>query len=188
MASSDEEELTLSLPSLAFVAFLSIFLIRYWFLSRSSNSSGTSGRRAGQRFTAAQVEQISQMFPQLNRRDIMWDLQRNGGSVTATTERILGGRGLDAAPPSFQPEIPVSVSSSSGPSTSSVPKVVEPDLITRYNLQSRINSKGKERADEPPASGWASSKDRRQQMLQRRRDEMILAARRRMEEKDAGEG
>jgi coupling of ubiquitin conjugation to ER degradation protein 1 len=25
----------------------------------------------------------------------MWDLQRNGGSVTATTERILGGRGLD---------------------------------------------------------------------------------------------
>jgi len=26
----------------------------------------------------------------------MWDLQRNGGSVPATTERILSGRGLDA--------------------------------------------------------------------------------------------
>lgn len=25
----------------------------------------------------------------------MWDLQGNGGSVVATTERILGGRGLD---------------------------------------------------------------------------------------------
>jgi hypothetical protein len=25
----------------------------------------------------------------------MWDLQRNGGSVAATTERILGGRGLE---------------------------------------------------------------------------------------------
>ena len=25
----------------------------------------------------------------------MWDLQRNGGSVAATTERMLGGRGLD---------------------------------------------------------------------------------------------
>ena len=25
----------------------------------------------------------------------MWDLQGNGGSVAATTERILGGRGLE---------------------------------------------------------------------------------------------
>lgn len=35
------------------------------------------------------------MFPQVGRREIMWDLQRNGGSVAATTERILGGRGLE---------------------------------------------------------------------------------------------
>jgi CUE domain len=62
--------------------------------SRSSSGDGAS-RRNGQRFTPAQVEQITQVFPQLNRRDIMWDLQRNGGSVAATTERILGGRGLE---------------------------------------------------------------------------------------------
>lgn len=41
------------------------------------------------------VDQVAQMFPQLGRRDVAWDLQRNGGSVAATTERILGGRGLD---------------------------------------------------------------------------------------------
>lgn len=35
------------------------------------------------------------MFPQVGRREIIWDLQRNGWSVAATTERILGGRGLD---------------------------------------------------------------------------------------------
>lgn len=35
------------------------------------------------------------MFPQVGRREIMWDLQGNGGSVAATTERILGGRGLE---------------------------------------------------------------------------------------------
>jgi len=93
MASGDEEA-TLSIPSLAFVAFLSFFIIRYFMSSRSSNSEH-SQRRNGQRFTPAQVEQITQMFPQLNRRDVMWDLQRNGGSVAATTERILGGRGLD---------------------------------------------------------------------------------------------
>jgi coupling of ubiquitin conjugation to ER degradation protein 1 len=63
-------------------------------------------------------------------------------------------------------------------------KVVEPDLITRYNLQSKISSKGKEKAEESPPAGWASSKDVRQQILQRRRDEMILAARRRMQDKD----
>lgn len=35
------------------------------------------------------------MFPQVGRREIMWDLQGNGGSVAATTEKILGGRGLE---------------------------------------------------------------------------------------------
>jgi CUE domain len=93
MAPADEEEASLSIPSLAFVAFLSFFIIRY-FISSRSNDSATS-RRAGQRFTGAQVEQLAQMFPQLSRRDIMWDLQRNGGSVAATTERVLAGRGLE---------------------------------------------------------------------------------------------
>lgn len=94
MASQDEEA-TLSIPSLAFVAFLSFFIIRYFMSSRSPSAGDQTPRRNGQRFTPAQVEQIVQMFPQLSRRDIMWDLQRNGGSVAATTERILAGRGLD---------------------------------------------------------------------------------------------
>jgi coupling of ubiquitin conjugation to ER degradation protein 1 len=100
MASADEEEASLSIPSLAFVAFLSFFIIRYFISSRSSDSA-TSSRRAGQRFTGAQVEQLAQMFPQLSRRDIMWDLQRNGGSVAATTERVLAGRGLERVCSSF---------------------------------------------------------------------------------------
>ena len=41
------------------------------------------------------MERIQQMFPQVSRRNIMWDLQRNGGNVVATTERILSGRGLE---------------------------------------------------------------------------------------------
>ena len=137
----------------------------------------------------------------------MWDLQRNGGSVAATTERILGGGGLSPvclcldfvirstliyyqAPPSFQPVLPTPPMASNS-STSSAPKPAKPhqDLISRYNLQSRVSSsdKGKEKADDGP-TGWAASKDQRQQVLQRRRDEMILAARRRMLEKDAEGG
>ncbi|KAF7503514.1 hypothetical protein GJ744_003665 [Endocarpon pusillum] len=183
MASSDEEA-TLSIPSLAFVAFLSFFIIRYFMSSRSTDTAAAS-RRAGQRFTGAQVEQLAQMFPQLSRRDIMWDLQRNGGSVAATTERVLGGRGLERAPPSFQPVIPVSTNAvSTAVRASVIPKAAEPDLITRYNLQSRISPKGKEKEEPAPATGWAANKDKRQEMLQRRRDEMILAARRRMQERD----
>jgi coupling of ubiquitin conjugation to ER degradation protein 1 len=67
-----------------------------------------------------------------------------------------------------------------------IPKAAEPDLITRYNLQSRISSKGKEKEEASPATGWAANKEKRQEMLQRRRDEMILAARRTMQEKDQG--
>jgi len=134
----------------------------------------------------------------------MWDLHRNRGSVQATTERILMGGSLEPvsaclssivfladheqAPPSFQPPIALTSTSSTSTSTPRKPVQIAPDLITRYNLQSRINSKGKEKEIDSPASGWASTKDARQQVLQRRRDEMILAARRKMQEKDAGTG
>ena len=38
------------------------------------------------------VDRIQQMFPQADRRSILWDLQRNGGNIQTTTERILSGR------------------------------------------------------------------------------------------------
>ena len=91
--STEDEEATISIPSLIVVGVLLYFSYRYFFSSRSS--AGSSGASNGLRFTAAQVEQISSMFPQLSRRDIMWDLHRNRGSVQATTERVLMGRGLD---------------------------------------------------------------------------------------------
>jgi coupling of ubiquitin conjugation to ER degradation protein 1 len=59
------------------------------------------------------------------------------------------------------------------------------DLITRYNLQSKISDKGKEKEEPAPSPGWQTDKAERQKMLQRRREEMILAARRKMQEKDA---
>jgi coupling of ubiquitin conjugation to ER degradation protein 1 len=98
-SSSVDDEATISIPSLAFVAVIGFFIYRFFF-SRSGDdgsggSSSSSSRNNGLRFTPAQVEQIAQMFPQLNRRDIMWDLHRNRGSVQATTERVLMGRGLD---------------------------------------------------------------------------------------------
>lgn len=90
--SSGEEEATLSLPSIAIVAVLGYIIYKY-FIAKSNDQSNSSTN--GLRFTAAQVEQVAQMFPQLDRRDIMWDLHRNRGSVQATTERALQRGRLD---------------------------------------------------------------------------------------------
>lgn len=91
-----EDEPSLNIPSLLTLAVVSFFVLR-WFFNRdeSSSSSGGSRPRRGNAVDPGQVEQVSQMFPQLSTREIMWDLQRNGGSVAATTERILTGRGLE---------------------------------------------------------------------------------------------
>ena len=100
MSTSPEEEATISIPSLAFVAVLGYFIYRYFFSAptelSSTSSTNPRGTTPGIRFTPAQVDQIAAMFPQLSRRDIMWDLHRNRGSVQSTTERVLMGGRLDA--------------------------------------------------------------------------------------------
>lgn len=92
-----DDEPSLNIPSLLTLAVVSFFVLR-WFLNRDDSPAGAGSRargRGGNAIDPAQVDQIAQMFPQLGTRDIMWDLQRNGGSVAATTERILTGRGLE---------------------------------------------------------------------------------------------
>lgn len=87
----------ISLSSLLFIVVISGFAIRYFFFSGSS-SAQTAQRPPGRDAAGAArareqaVETIQQMFPQVDRRTILWDLQRTGGSVQATTERMLAGR------------------------------------------------------------------------------------------------
>jgi hypothetical protein len=88
---------------LVFLVFT--FLAVRWY--RHFSKPSEAGTRAAPNRTArpinlAQIDQIAQMFPQLSRRDIAWDLQRNGGNASATTERVLGGRGLDTVRSSSQ--------------------------------------------------------------------------------------
>lgn len=90
-----DDEPSLNIPSLLTLAVVSFFVLRWFFNRDDAPAGGGRGRGRGNVVDPAQVEQISQMFPQLSTRDIMWDLQRNGGSVAATTERILTGRGLE---------------------------------------------------------------------------------------------
>lgn len=95
MSSSDQ---TINIPQLILIIILGGLAIRYFFFSSSPNS-GIPNRNTSSanniRAREADVERVQQMFPQVSRRSIMWDLQRNGGNVVATTERILSGRGLE---------------------------------------------------------------------------------------------
>lgn len=101
MSSSDQ---TINLPQLVIILVLGGLAIRWFFFSSTPGSTaGNHNARIGNgglagsnlRAREADVERIQQMFPQVERRSIMWDLQRNGGNVVATTERVLSGRGLE---------------------------------------------------------------------------------------------
>ncbi|CAG7968206.1 unnamed protein product [Penicillium olsonii] len=185
-----DDEPSLNIPSLLTLAVVSYFVLR-WFLNRDDNSAaGGRGRGRGNVVDPASVAQIAQMFPQMNTRDIMWDLQRNGGSVPATTERILTGRGLETPPPSFQPQVPIAPTTipvAQTASAASVSKADGQDLISRYNLSAKASSPSTEDEPETPSkTAWSQNKDERQRLLQKRRDDMILAARRKMMQKDQG--
>ncbi|PFH56895.1 hypothetical protein XA68_15809 [Ophiocordyceps unilateralis] len=178
----------ISLPYLAAILLVSGLMIRYLFFSGPPvRRLATTSPEAAMRSREAAVERIQQMFPQTERRSILWDLQRNGGSIQSTTERILAGR-LETPPVSFQPPpAPVQATTSSSAESATRPseKAAQPDLITRYNLKGKLDVPIEE--DSKALKGWSSSRDERQLMLQRRRDEMILAARRKMEAKMAAE-
>lgn len=84
-----------SFTSLVLIVVLGGLVIRYLFFpSPAAGSEAHRGRDAAASLRAreAAVERIQQMFPQLDRRTILWELQRNGGNMAATTERILAGR------------------------------------------------------------------------------------------------
>ncbi len=101
---ADEDQQQINLPSLAVIIVLSGLIIRYLFFSspaggaRQGAAAAAAARSARGdpaalvRSREAAVERIQQMFPQVERRMVLWDLQRTGGSVAATTERILAGR------------------------------------------------------------------------------------------------
>lgn len=84
-----------NVPSLLVILALSGLIVRYLFFStpattREQQAAARDSSTARNREAA--VAQLQQMFPQADRRTLLWDLQRTGGNMTATTERALAGR------------------------------------------------------------------------------------------------
>ena len=88
------DEQSINIPQLVIVLVLGGLAIKYLFFTTPVASTARP-RGATIRAREQDVEQIQSMFPQVGRRLIMWDLQRNGGNMAVTTERILSGRGLE---------------------------------------------------------------------------------------------
>ncbi|KAJ4420676.1 hypothetical protein N0V85_000498 [Neurospora sp. IMI 360204] len=201
-----EEEI--NLPSLVIVLLITGLAVRYFFFSGNASSAnrqpgGTGGaspeelQRRREREREVAVETIQQMFPQVDRRTILWDLQRHGGNLQATTERILAGR-TETPPITFQPPPPptspetTATQQSAAAANKYAEKKAHPDLITRYNLKDKLASApsgdaGAATAGAPKTGGWSSNREERQSLLQKRRDQMIIEARRKMEAKIAAE-
>jgi hypothetical protein len=92
------------------------------------------------------------------------------------------------APPSFNFTPPASATNPSRPApATAAAKPSQPDLITRYNLASKLSQTSESGAEEQPkAKAWSADRNERQMNLQRRREEMILAARRKLEQQEKG--
>ncbi|KAH3915524.1 hypothetical protein HBI56_149090 [Parastagonospora nodorum] len=179
-------EQSINIPQVL-VFLVVIFLASRWYLSKPSGAhTHAAPARSTPRINPAQIDQIAAMFPQLSRRDIAWDLQRNGGNASATTERVLGGRGLDTPPPSFNLPTPGPTAQIRVTSARPASKPAQPDLITRYNLSSKLAQSEEPAKEEAPKKAWSADKNERQMNLQRRREEMILAARRKLEAQEKG--
>ncbi|KAK0735755.1 hypothetical protein B0T21DRAFT_368450 [Apiosordaria backusii] len=190
-----------NVPGLVIILVLSGILLKYFFSTPSPAGSGDRRRGAARdpaalaRSREAAVQRIQQMFPHLDRRSILWDLQRTAGNIQATTDRILAGR-LETPPATFQPPPPPEGStpaSSTGNTAAKPATPAQPDLITRYNLANKLNAPVEDDGAKASPSGkvsakaWSSNRDERQTLLQKRRDQMILEARRKMEAKLAAE-
>ncbi|KAJ2905495.1 hypothetical protein MKZ38_005371 [Zalerion maritima] len=187
----------LNLGPLILILVLSGLILRYLFVT-SQPQPQRRDPQAAHRAREEATQRILQIFPRVDRRSILWDLQRTGGNVDATTERILTGR-LATPPITFQPPPPppgssitTAASSQPGHGAKLVESSSQPDLITRYNLQNKLSSVTAAEQQQPAVVDkkgkvWSSNKDERQAALQKRREDMILAARRKMEAKLAAQ-
>lgn len=82
----------ISLPYFVAILIIFGFIIRYLFFNGGAAGQAPRSPEAINRAREVAVERIQQMFPQAERRNILWDLQRNGMNIQSTTERILAGR------------------------------------------------------------------------------------------------
>lgn len=203
---------SLGFPQLAICALVG-FLVLRWFFSSAPSGVTTSGGIAGRARTAqpprarvsqATVDMLQSMFPQVSGSAIRFELERNGGNVETITEKILSegtlreppvpatssgaaSRSTSATARTSQPQSRTANAARPAAASASTLKTTHSDLITRFNLQSRLSEPIPGTVE---GKGKAVQKNDRANLMIRareRRDNLILSARRKMEEEIAKE-
>jgi len=86
----------ISLSTLVVLVIVSGLFYKYILAASASTSASglaqPSHEAAAHRSREEAVERIQQVFPHIARRTLLWDLQRPGGSLQNTMERILSER------------------------------------------------------------------------------------------------
>ncbi|KAH0608573.1 uncharacterized protein H6S33_001707 [Morchella sextelata] len=203
-SSSSDSTAGLGLPQVAACLLVGYFVFR-WFFKTTDPSSSAAQRPSpvDSRRLQQQVDVIRGMFPQIPAGAVQAELIRNGGSIEITTEKILTNGFLPEppAPVTLAPVPPPAPAPAARPSVPTQRRVAPPaassasgsntilsqysDLITRYNLHSRLQEGDPSSAAGPGGKGKApATKSDRQLAHHSKRDDMILAARRRIQEMD----
>ncbi|TDL20539.1 hypothetical protein BD410DRAFT_366329 [Rickenella mellea] len=144
--------------------------------------------------TPDMVDTVANMFPDIPRDNIRYDLLRTG-SVQTTSNKILERGFLDAPPPAYfriytRENDQGAQAGAAGRQSGSSRK--GPSLISRYKLDTQLVDDAK--IDEPQEAGgkavWEDTPEKREASLQQRKAQMILAARKRLlaqQEREAAE-
>jgi hypothetical protein len=93
-------EQTLNIPQIIVFLAVTVLIIR-WFFKAPPAGQPTSAANRAARLNPAQIDQLVQMFPQLDRRTAAWNLNRAGGNAQAMTETLLAGGALEQVRASF---------------------------------------------------------------------------------------
>lgn len=199
----------------AILAIVVLWSILRFAFGGGSNNSSNGGNQAPAINTARSrqvpqhmIDSVKTLFPHIPDASIRYDLQRSG-SIEATCERILNEGGLPPPPAGFfgtaEPSTPSNAATlraenanrstpngtaAGSASTSSTPSK-SPNLISRYNLQSRLASGDLPGTPDSHASSsshgspssWAATPEARAKLLKDRKEQMILEARKKMLEK-----
>ncbi|BFZ62952.1 hypothetical protein YB2330_004064 [Saitoella coloradoensis] len=190
-------------------ALLIIIAAAFIFFKWVTSGSTPINPRTQSQITQGMVEIVQAMFPHIDPLSIRYDLERTL-SVEATTDKILSTGSLPTPPPTWTPptissSTTTSSSSAAGgdnlyappPRTARVPMArmdtetrhnaptpPQPDLITKYNLRSKLTtSESKDGARDSVGKSWSTSKHERQTALRSRQEQMIINARKALEEK-----
>ncbi|KAA1477946.1 hypothetical protein DENSPDRAFT_787332 [Dentipellis sp. KUC8613] len=173
----------------AVVALAVIVFIFRWATSSKPSPEAQAARALRfrpKKVTPEMVQTISNMFPDIPRENIHYDLLRTG-SVEITSNRIIERGFLDAPPQAYYTLYPRSAAPTPAPglpprpaSTTTASATKKPEtLISRFHLEARVSTEEATKAVEDAGGRavWEDTPEKREASLKERKAQMILAAR-----------